>query len=161
PDRCVEFEAAGDGDDFLAVGNAPRSGNARDGDTFGATEILAGELGSTARARRLRLVVLSRGWRFLAATRADIDVFAKRNLNRFKNVCVAEAESLAVGDVTNVRAELAVGPQEVADRREQVLDVIVLLDELSDIAGRARSGDIRERLRRLRVETHTRHVLRE
>ncbi len=42
-----------------------------------------------------------------------------------------------------------------------MLDVIVLLDERGHVAGGARRGNVRERLRRLRVEADARHVLRE
>src|SRR5882762_4930821 len=59
-----------------------------------------------------------------------------------------------------VRAKLAVGPQEISDRGEQMLDVIILLDQGGDIAGCARRGNILERLRRLGVEAHARDILR-
>ncbi len=38
--------------------------------------------------------------------------------------------------------------------------MVVLLDELRDVAGGARGGDVFQRLRRLRIEPHARHVLR-
>src|SRR5258706_4029636 len=41
-----------------------------------------------------------------------------------------------------------------------MFDVIVLLNQRSDIAGCARRGNIFERLRRLRIEAHARHILR-
>ena len=71
-----------------------------------------------------------------------------------------EAEALAVRDVAHVAAQLAVGPEEIADRGKQVLDVIVLLDERGHVAGGARGGNVFERLRRLRIEAHAGHVLR-
>jgi len=42
PDRGVELEPTGDGDDFLAVGDAAGAGDARDGDALGAAEICVG-----------------------------------------------------------------------------------------------------------------------
>src|SRR5262249_14228715 len=141
--------------------NAARAGDARDGDTFGSTDVFASEFGSTARARRLSLAIVSGDWRFLAALRADIDVFAERDFNSFENVFLVEAEALAVRDIANVRTEFAVGPQEIPDGCERVLDVIVLLDELRDIAGRASRGDVRKRLCGLRVKANARHILRE
>ena len=39
PYRRVQLEAAGDGDDFLAVGYAPRADNARHGDALGLAKI--------------------------------------------------------------------------------------------------------------------------
>ena len=72
-----------------------------------------------------------------------------------------ESEALAVGDVTDVGAELAVGPEEIADRGQELLDVIVLLDQLGDVAGRAGCGNVLYRLCRLGVKTHARDVLRE
>ncbi len=41
-----------------------------------------------------------------------------------------------------------------------MLDVIILLDQGSDIAGRTRGGNILKRLRRLGVEADARHILR-
>jgi len=40
-----------------------------------------------------------------------------------------------------------------------MLDVIVLLDQRGDVAGRARRGNVLERLRRLRIKAHARNVL--
>src|SRR5882724_10748904 len=102
-----------------------------------------------------------RGFSFLAALRTHVSVIAERNFDRFEHGFVMETEALAVGDVTHVSTELAVGPQKIADRREQLLDMIVLLDQLRDIAGGARRGDVVERLRRLRIEPHAGNVLRE
>src|SRR5262249_20320357 len=96
----------------------------------------------------------------LAALRANVHIFAKRNLNRGKDVLIVKAEALAVGDVADVRTELAVGPEEIADGSEQVFDVIVLLDQLGNIAGSASSSDITERLSRLGIEANGWHVLR-
>jgi hypothetical protein len=42
-----------------------------------------------------------------------------------------------------------------------LFDVVVLFDQLGDIAGRACGSDIFQRLRRLRVEPHAWNVLRE
>jgi hypothetical protein len=42
PDRRVELEAAGDRDDFLAVGNAAGASDARDGDALGAAQVGVG-----------------------------------------------------------------------------------------------------------------------
>ena len=97
---------------------------------------------------------------FLPALRADVRVFAERNFQRFQHIFFVEAEALAVGDVAHVGAELAVGPQEISDRCEQVLDVIVLFDQRCDVAGRARRGNILERLRGLWIKAHARDVLR-
>src|SRR6266446_7005359 len=72
-----------------------------------------------------------------------------------------EAETLAVGDVTHVGAEFSIGPEEIADGGQQLFDMIVLFDELRYIARGARRGNVRERLRRLRIKTHARHILRE
>src|SRR5690349_18409976 len=97
---------------------------------------------------------------FLAALWTDIGVFAERNLERFENVFFVEAEALAVGDVADVGAELAIGPEEITDRSEQLLDVIVLLDELRDVARGTRGGNVFERLRGLGVEANSGNVLR-
>jgi len=43
PDGSIQLEAAGDGDDFLAVGQAARAGNARHGDAFGLAKIRVAE----------------------------------------------------------------------------------------------------------------------
>src|SRR5215475_5705024 len=72
-------------------------------------------------------------WCFLAAAWADIDIIAERHLDGGENVFVVMAEALPVLHVTDVGAEFAVGPEEIADGREQVLDVVVLLDELSNV----------------------------
>jgi hypothetical protein len=52
PDRGVQLEAAGDGDDFLAVGYAAGSGDARDGDAFGFAEVGVGQFCTARRACR-------------------------------------------------------------------------------------------------------------
>ena len=85
--------------------------------------------------------------RFFAASRANVDIVAERDFQRFEHVFFVEAEALAVGDVADVGAELAVGPEEIADVAEHFLDVIVLLDQRGDIAGGARGGNILQRLR--------------
>src|SRR5262249_16137442 len=100
------------------------------------------------------------GRSLFSALRADVDVFAERNFERFENVFFVEAEALAVCDVPHVRAELAVGPEEIPDRRKQLLDVIVLLDELRNVTRSARGRDVFERLRALGIEANARHVLR-
>jgi hypothetical protein len=41
-----------------------------------------------------------------------------------------------------------------------MLDVIVLLDQRGDVAGRARRGNVLERLRGLRIKADARHILR-
>ena len=99
--------------------------------------------------------------RFFAAIRADVHVFAQRNFQRFQNIFIVEAEALAVGYVADVGAEFAVGPEEIADRGEELLDVIVLLDQRGDIAGGARGGNVLQRLRGLRVEANARDILAE
>jgi len=50
PDGRVQFEAAGDGDDFLAVGNATRADDTRDGDALGTAEVGVGEVSSAGQA---------------------------------------------------------------------------------------------------------------
>ena len=47
PHRCVQLEAAGDGDDFLAVGHAARPGYARHGDAFGFAKIFFSQFDAT------------------------------------------------------------------------------------------------------------------
>src|SRR5437016_1016554 len=98
---------------------------------------------------------------FPSALRADVNVFAQRNFQRFENVLFVETETLAVRDVTHVGAKFAVGPEKIADRSQQLLDVIVLLDELGDVAGGTRGGNVRQRLRRLGIEPHAWNVLRQ
>src|SRR6266704_4758137 len=98
---------------------------------------------------------------FFSAFRADVDIFAERNFQRFEDVLFVEAKALAIGNVAHVGAKFSVSPKKIANRRQQLLDVIVLLDELRNVAGRARRGDILQRLRRLRVEPHAGHILRE
>src|SRR5579859_7033978 len=165
PDGRVEFEAAGDGDDFLAVGHAARADDARDGDAFGAAEVGVGEFGA-ATGTRLRSASLQGGfllcivragrviltgcrakarrYDFFTAVGADVDVFAERNFDGFEKRFVVEAEALAVGNVTDVRAELAVGPKKVADYREKIFDFVVALDKFRNVAGGARGGDVFE-----------------
>src|SRR5229473_3977589 len=77
---------------------------------------------------------------FPSALRANVDVFAQRNFQCFEHVLFVEAEALTIGDVTYVRAEFSISPEEIADRGEQLLDVIVLLDELGDVARGPRRG---------------------
>src|SRR5258707_9777765 len=67
--------------------------------------------------------------RFLLASRADVNIFPERNLQRLQHIFFAESEALAVSNIAHVRAKLAVGPQKISDRGEQVLDVIILLDQ--------------------------------
>jgi hypothetical protein len=98
--------------------------------------------------------------RFLAASRANIFVFAERNLQRGDQCFFVRAETLGVRDVAHVGAELAIGPQKITDGGEQFLDLVVLLDQVRDVAGRARRRNIVQRLRRLRIKAHARHVLR-
>jgi hypothetical protein len=74
------------------------------------------------------------------------------NLQRFQHIFFAEAEALAVGNIAHVSAKLAIGPQKLSDGGEQVLDVIVPLDQRGNVAGRARRGNIFERLRGLRTK---------
>src|SRR6267154_2228770 len=95
-----------------------------------------------------------------SALRANVNIFAQRNLQRLQHIFFAEAEALAISNIAHVRAKLAVGPQEISDRGEQMLDVIILLDQGSDVAGRTRRGNILERLRRLRIKAHARDILR-
>src|SRR5262249_38056145 len=52
-------------------------------------------------------------------------------------------------------------PEKITDRREQLFNVIVLLDQLRDVAGSARGRDISERLSGLRIKPHARNVLRQ
>src|SRR6266566_5307702 len=98
---------------------------------------------------------------FFSAFRADVDIFAERNFQRFEDVLFVEAKALAIGNVAHVGAKFSIRPKEIANRRQQLLDVIVLFDELRNVAGRARRGDILQRLRGLRVEPHAGHILRE
>src|SRR5882757_706384 len=98
--------------------------------------------------------------RFLLASRAYVNIFAQRNLQRLQHIFFAEAEALAIGNIAHVRAKLSIGPQEISDRGEQMLDVIILLDQGSDVAGRTRRRNILERLRRLRIKAHARDILR-
>src|SRR6266704_5520162 len=97
---------------------------------------------------------------FFATFRADVYILTERNFQRFEHTLFVEAEALAIGNVTNVGAKFSIRPKEIANRREQLLDVIILLDELRNVAGRTRRGDILQRLRGLRVEPRARHVLR-
>src|SRR5216683_171460 len=97
---------------------------------------------------------------FLAAFWTNVHIFTERNFQGFKHGFFVETKALAIGDVTHVGAKFSIGPEEIADRGEQLLDVIVLLDELGDVAGGARRGNVRERLRRLRIKPNARHVLR-
>src|SRR5260370_5050086 len=97
---------------------------------------------------------------FLPALRADVGVFAQRNFQRFKHTLFVEAEALAIGNVAHVGTKFSVSPKKIANRREQLLDVIVLLDELRYVARGARRGNVFQRLRRLRIEPHAGHVLR-
>src|SRR6266851_4722894 len=97
---------------------------------------------------------------FLPALRADVGVFAQRNFQRFEHILFVEAEALAIGNVAHVGAKFSVRPKKIANRREQLLDVIVLFDELRNVARRARRGNVFERLRGLRVEPHAGHILR-
>src|SRR5271156_351726 len=97
---------------------------------------------------------------FFAAAWANIFVFAEWHFDRRKQCFFVRAEALGVCDVADVGAELAIGPQEIADGGEQFLYLIVLFDQVCDVAGGARRGDIVERLRGLRIEAHARHVLR-
>ena len=73
---------------------------------------------------------------------ADINIVAERDLQRFQHVFVVEAKTLAVGDITDVRAKFAVGPEEVADVTEKLFDFVVLLDQRGDIACGARGGNV-------------------
>jgi hypothetical protein len=50
--------------------------------------------------------------------RADVNVFAERNLQRFQCIFFVEAEALTIRNVAHVGAELAVGPQKIADGGE-------------------------------------------
>src|SRR5882724_2992928 len=97
---------------------------------------------------------------FFPALRAYVNIFTQRNLQRLQHIFFAKSEALAISNIAHVRAKLAVGPQEISDRGEQMLDVIILLDQSSDVAGRTRRGNILERLRRLRIKAHARHILR-
>ncbi len=177
PDGRVQLQPAGDGDHFLAVRNAPRAYHAWHGHALGFAQIRTREFRAAAGARAVTgdwgLVTGGRGilievfltshdgcGRFLPALRANIHIFAERNFQRLEDVLFVETEALAIGDVAHVRAEFSVGPKEITDGRQQLIDVVVLLDQFGDIAGGAGGGDIFERLRGLRVEPHARHVLR-
>src|SRR5438876_3294298 len=81
---------------------------------------------------------------FPSALRADVNVFAQRNFQRFENVLFVETKALSIGNVPDVGAKFAIGPEKIADRSQQLLDVIVLLDELGDVAGGTRGGNVRE-----------------
>src|SRR5271155_5595225 len=50
PDRRIQFEAAGDGDHFLAVGHAARPDYARYSYAFGFAQMFTGELRAATRA---------------------------------------------------------------------------------------------------------------
>src|SRR6266700_3067967 len=97
---------------------------------------------------------------FFSAFRADVDIFAERNFQRFEDVLFVEAKALAIGNVAHVGAKFSIRPKEIANRSEQLLDVIVLFDELRNVARRTRRGNVFEGLRGLRVEPHAGHVLR-
>src|SRR5882724_7168115 len=84
---------------------------------------------------------------FFPALRAYVNIFAERNLQRLQHIFFAKSEALAVSNIAHVRAKLSIGPQEISDRG-------------SDVAGRARRGNILERLRRLRIKAHARDILR-
>jgi len=96
----------------------------------------------------------------LAASGAHIFIFAERHLERRDQRLFVRAEALAICHVAYIGAEFAVGPQKIADGGEHFFNLIVLLDQISNIAGRARRGNIVQRLRRLRVKAHARHILR-
>src|SRR5690242_7015951 len=100
------------------------------------------------------------GFRCFAALGTNVDIFAEGNFDGFENVLVVETEALAIGNVAHVGAELPIGPQKITDGSEQLLDVIVLLDQLRDVAGGASGGNVFERLRGLRVEANGRNILR-
>jgi hypothetical protein len=184
PHRRVELQPAGDGNDFLAVGDAARSGDARDGNALGLAQIGVAKFGAAARADsvfRVRcpvfrgrkiagvvtaLVFTGLGPRVTSygllfrALRTNVNVFAEGNLQRLQHIFFVEAEALAIGNIAHVGAELAVGPQKITDGGEQMLDVIVLLDQRRYVAGCARRGNILERLRGLGIEPHAGDVLR-
>jgi hypothetical protein len=119
PDGRVEFKAAGNRDDFLAVGHAAGSDNARDGDALGAAGVAPAELSATTGACGLLIVGASLLDRhFLAALRAYMNVIAEWDLERFEHVFFVEAKSLTVGDVADVGAKFAVGPEKISDVAE-------------------------------------------
>src|SRR5882724_1892122 len=97
---------------------------------------------------------------FRFAARAFPIILAQRSLQRIEDILFVETEALAVRNVAHVRAEFSIGPQEIANRRQQLLDVIVLFDQFGDIARSAGCGYILERLPRLRIEPHAGDVLR-
>ena len=94
----------------------------------------------------------ARRYGLFSASRANILVFAERNFQRGEQLLFVKTEALPIGNVPHVRAKFAVGPQEIADRGEQMFDFVVPLDQVGDVAGRARRANILQRLRRLRVE---------
>ena len=174
PDGSVQLEATCDRDDFLAVGHAVRANDARHGDAFGLAKIFIGEFDAAAGTRlcsaalyggifltTARCRAKARRYDFLSALRADVDIFAQRNFQCFENVLFVETKALSIGNVPDVGAKFAIGPEKIADRSQQLLDVIVLLDELGDVAGGTRGGNVRQRLRRLGIEPHAWNVLRQ
>ncbi len=85
-----------------------------------------------------------------------MNVVAERDFERFEHIFFVEAEALAIGDVTNVCAEFAVGPEEIADVAEKLFDFVVLLDQRGDIARGSRGGNILQRL--CRIVDRTAHL---
>src|SRR6266851_4795010 len=98
--------------------------------------------GCTGLIGKTRRAVAPRYRYFLAALRADVDILAERNFDGFENIFFVKTESLPVGDVAHVRAQFPIGPEEIPDRRQQMLDLIVLLDELGHVAGHARRANV-------------------
>src|SRR5258708_22478952 len=167
PHGRIQLEPTRDGNDFLAVWHAMRSNNPWHSDAFSLAHVTVAQFGPATRtvvarpfrgaalpirrhgfiSRRNALRSEGLSYSFLPALRANVDIFAERNFERFKNAFFVEAEALAIGNVAHVRAEFAVGPEEIADRCQQLLDVIILLDELRYITGGTRGGYILQRLR--------------
>src|SRR5271169_4601702 len=91
---------------------------------------------------------------FFAAFWANVNVFAEGNLQRLEQAFLVKAKALSIGNIPDVSAKLSIGPKEIADRSKQLLDLIVLLDQLRHVAGRARGGNILQRLRGLGEEAN-------
>src|SRR5690348_8288878 len=85
------------------------------------------------------------GGKFFAALRTGVEVFAERNFDRFEQLLFVKAKSLPVGDIADIRAKLSVGPEKISDGCQQLLDFVVALDQLGDVAGGARRANVLER----------------
>src|SRR5260370_10796713 len=136
PHWRIQLEPTRDGDDFLAVWHAMRSNNAWHSDAFTLAHASVAQFGPATRTvvahpfrgeafpirwhsfirRRNTLRPEGLSYSFLPAFRADVNIFAERNLQCFEHVLFVEAEALAIGDVTHIGTEFSISPEEIADR---------------------------------------------